>query len=329
MFELIKAERKLSYSNWRYRLLHWTFGVEVKNNILINKGPRLPNFLYTHYCPLFHLTNILLVLSPIILVYKLLIKLMFYCGVICKPILEFIHKLKQNYTIVQRDEEYLKRQEKLFIIKHLKEYQSIWGWDSNPDIILAYFKPYNIKYLSDDEIVNTYIDSCKKILAARTLLEQKQNLRQQRILLWVTISRVVLKAIMIGITTICILAASYIVLFHGIPIMLKVFTWFVLVVTFITTHIIDFLLITGIIGGIFFGVMWLLFQIQEKENTIINKILLPFCNIIVDGICAPFKFTAKTFEICSSFVSQVYEENCPPITIVNETDEVIANISEE
>ncbi len=57
----IKGEKKLSFNSFRYRILHWSFFLHWP----FSKTPKspeespLPNFLYTHYCPLFHLTNLL------------------------------------------------------------------------------------------------------------------------------------------------------------------------------------------------------------------------------------------------------------------------------
>src|SRR5690348_8046854 len=67
-----KEERRLSLKHWRYRLLHWCFNVEPNpgSNITI-----LPKFLYTHYCPLFHLTNLIAILLPFIILIKILVQL--------------------------------------------------------------------------------------------------------------------------------------------------------------------------------------------------------------------------------------------------------------
>lgn len=76
LFNLIKKERKLSFDNWRYRLLHWYNGISPETP----EDSTLPRYLYTHYCPLFHLTNMLLVLFPFayscVLLYKLFVKIL-------------------------------------------------------------------------------------------------------------------------------------------------------------------------------------------------------------------------------------------------------------
>src|SRR5581483_7783366 len=67
----LKEERRLSMKHWRYRLLHWAFGVEGKRP----EETGLPHFLYTHYCPLFHLTNLIAIISPVILFFKIVVVL--------------------------------------------------------------------------------------------------------------------------------------------------------------------------------------------------------------------------------------------------------------
>lgn len=76
MFEALHAERNLTLEHWRYRLLHWTFGltgaylsdgkVRWKDSDGDSFRSPLPEYLYTHYCPLFHLTNALVLASPLV-----------------------------------------------------------------------------------------------------------------------------------------------------------------------------------------------------------------------------------------------------------------------
>ncbi len=72
MIERIKQPRKLSPSNWRYRLLHWVMGVDHKN---YKDGwlYKYQNYFYRAYCPLFWATIILLVTLPITFPAKMLI----------------------------------------------------------------------------------------------------------------------------------------------------------------------------------------------------------------------------------------------------------------
>ncbi len=62
VWEMIKSDRKLSLNHWRYRLLHWFFCVESRYV--------LPQMFYTHYCPLFHMTNLIVAISPVVLLIR-------------------------------------------------------------------------------------------------------------------------------------------------------------------------------------------------------------------------------------------------------------------
>lgn len=69
ILESIKRDRQYSFSHWRYRLLHWTFSVDPKTPA---ESP-LPQMLYTHLCPIFHLANILVIFFPLIVFVKAII----------------------------------------------------------------------------------------------------------------------------------------------------------------------------------------------------------------------------------------------------------------
>lgn len=68
---ILQRRKKLSLNHWRYRLLHWCFNVKADNNTPFSNN--LPRCLYTHYCPLFHLTNLIAIFCPIILIVKVVI----------------------------------------------------------------------------------------------------------------------------------------------------------------------------------------------------------------------------------------------------------------
>lgn len=76
ILEAIKGDRKMSLNHWRYRLLHWFFGI----NPATPAESSLPKQFYTHYCPLFHVTNLIALFSPFILCFKLGMVLVFWIG---------------------------------------------------------------------------------------------------------------------------------------------------------------------------------------------------------------------------------------------------------
>jgi hypothetical protein len=70
-FAALKAPRQMTLQHWRFRLLHFTFGI----NPSTAEDSKLPGFLYTHYCPLFHVTNAMLLALPLTLCLRLVISL--------------------------------------------------------------------------------------------------------------------------------------------------------------------------------------------------------------------------------------------------------------
>lgn len=320
MFELIKAERKLSYSNWRYRLLHWTFDIKVKNNVL--RGPLLPQYLYTHYCPLFHLTNILFVLSPLILLFKLLFKFLYYIGICGTKILESFRKFQIRsihigVSNVDVDVEMGKQKEKRRIISELKRYNFLWSGDKQKAYIMEFF---GCKFLSEDEVYDFYLDACKKIIAANELAEQKRKLCQERILLFINLSRVVIKTVLTIVSVVSICVVGYALIFYGIPLFVGLCSFMLSLLQFTASNLLEIIIGTVVATTLLIVVFGLLSIVQNDKYEINNTIM--------KGVCAPFQFIGKMFNIGADFISQVYEDNCPPITIVSETDELISEISD-
>ena len=66
----IFGEKRISLKHWRYRLLHWCFNVR---DIELPEDSPLPDYLYSHYCPFFHLTNFIALFSLPILTIKSLV----------------------------------------------------------------------------------------------------------------------------------------------------------------------------------------------------------------------------------------------------------------
>lgn len=58
----IKEDHRMTLNHWRYRVLHWCFNVNPSSP---NESP-LSRAFYTHYCPLFHVTNLIVIFSPAI-----------------------------------------------------------------------------------------------------------------------------------------------------------------------------------------------------------------------------------------------------------------------
>lgn len=80
LIEAIKRPKKFTFKYWRYRLLHWCFNV---NPTSPSDSP-LPAFVYTHYCPLFHITNLIALLFPLILAVRLIALVIRGIGMVAK-----------------------------------------------------------------------------------------------------------------------------------------------------------------------------------------------------------------------------------------------------
>ena len=140
----IFRERKLSLNHWRYRLLHWCFN---EKNITRSEESALPQYLYCHYCPLFHLTNFIALFSWLILTIKVIV----WCckgiaSVISKVDWRFLHvDLFNLFNLFKRERverapteaELRKRQWKVFLQK-IEDYND----DNNTNCTFEYFWRY-------------------------------------------------------------------------------------------------------------------------------------------------------------------------------------------
>lgn len=92
LIDSIKSDKKLSFDHWRFKTLHWCFGINPASPW---QSP-LPQYLYTKYCPLFHLTNLIVIFCiPIFfikvltfVVKKLVYGVAFLCETFLGPLFE-------------------------------------------------------------------------------------------------------------------------------------------------------------------------------------------------------------------------------------------------
>src|SRR5205814_97384 len=77
LIDYVKADRRMSVDHWRFRLLYWCFNV-APGTPPDRSG--LPMFMFRHYCPLFHLTNLIAVLSPLIFALRIIFACSWFAG---------------------------------------------------------------------------------------------------------------------------------------------------------------------------------------------------------------------------------------------------------
>jgi len=336
----IKAPRRMSFKHWRYRALHWCFGIKPDSPAT---SP-LPDFLYTHYCPLFHLTNLIALLAPFILVLKLVLALgkalvisaVYIWGKL--PTIDLFEvwedRRQQQRAALKDDVAYQKnkeRKEVLELIKHnyldhrydVGEFDRFWHhWD------------HHFIHLSKEEVEEAFNGLIDRIAAARERVEERKAKIRQRIIFWVNFSQTLLKWVFNAAYFVLFGLVAYLCYLFFVPAALGVWDFLCFVFSF---NPIPLFLFIGKWLLILFGVALLVYGfirsnvLRHCGKTVATGCVgvLPPFRLVGGLFVALFKWISSGFCGILDFVEVFYEENCPPITIVSPDDESIDALVEE
>lgn len=203
LLDQLKKEKRLSLDHWRYRLLHWTFNVKNVDIDDLNLTG-LPMFLYTHYCPLFHLTNLIVILLPLILLVRAaiaVIKVSAFCLArvpwnkpfsMARTAVRKLGSVEKAASTPRRDVEVKRFLETLSNVGRRMEFSC------SSSTFEAIWKNYGGDYqvLTEAEaehLFNTYYPKVLKAIVRAKI--RKEKLRAQ-IIMWTSISSVVIKWIL-------------------------------------------------------------------------------------------------------------------------------------
>jgi len=310
----IKRDRVLSLAYWRYQLLHWCFNIEVKKNedgklYIVNDD--LPDFLYTHYCPLFNLTNLILVFSPFILMFKI-------CGSIFSFMLKYIISVSQIFG-GNISSKMLDIRKKIFhknIKKHMNK-------DIRRNCSCASFLGYYDNLLMSDfdyyslwrELESAYRAKPEKEKFTEDVVIVKKEVNEQlknRIYRLISYAQSLMYLF---------LYAFYVVL--GVASLFVVW-WFAGVVFYVSQYITQYSLAiqaTDVINAAFFaikvvglviigtGIGFVVIKSFPKDH------IFKFFDIIGSASKYTIEKSNGFYSIVVDTISNLYEDNCPPVTI--------------
>lgn len=332
LLRAIKGEKQLSFNHWRYRLLHWVFCV----NPTSPADSTLPKALYTHYCPLFHLTNLLAVFLWAIILCRFLVfigkKLGYACSVGMYVVGSLFDKfvylklfpselLRRNMTDEEIEAEKVEREKRAEISCVQTFYNRFSSLDSFEveKSFEAFWsnKCWKFEHLSRSEVQEAW-NKFHHLAQQRIkdLADQKKNAYDQMIFL-VNLSRVFLRGSMWLIYGILGLLAAYILAAWVIPGLI----WLV-----IALFSVNWLWLGGFLfkitatAAIAIGLVLLFVKFVRNESAM--KYVAPPFVLTGDILKAGWKSADNSFENFKSFLSIFYEENCPPIKIVETSTEV-------
>ena len=315
----IKDEKYLSYDHWRYRLLHWVFNVEDP------KESSLPDSLYTHYCPLFHLTNILALALPIIMAGKMIVVGFSTMRTVIRNIRD--SRRKKEKPVKKADDEALKQEELKGIKKDLASnsldyVQTYTDFDKYWDFCEGFY------YWEKEELREKYKVIHEKVLRYKLLEKERKDRLRARIVFWVNFSRGFIKTFLNVFYVGLFLGVAYFFTFEVVPVMASMVKW-LFTVSWLPVLIV-LAKATGI-GALVLGSLYGLWKMGSKVSgpladgatKTLSIISIPF-SLSIQIMSGIFGYAGKMGDHVGEFISVFYEENCPPIKIVDEVEQEIA-----
>jgi len=340
---IFSGPREISLKHWRYRLLHWCFN---EKDITRPEESALPQYLYCHYCPLFHLTNFIALTSWLVLTIKVIV----WC---CKGIASAISKVDWSFLHVNvleffklfnflkffkrerveretSEEELRKRQWKSFAV-YVRE---------NPDVTFENFWalfPVSFNLLDKDVAEIRFEKIVTKLRSDKERARIRKEKMQARIAFLINFGRHLVKGILfvayaaIGVLVVCLVVAIHepVLAWFG-----NAFVWigdaFAWLLALEFPDILPLLIIGGkiVLATMFITSVVVLthrFKVVQKCGMVIQKtahvcLLMPLL-FLIRMIGLPFMLIWKSLMIVKRFIGEFYEDHCPPITIVDANGE--------
>jgi hypothetical protein len=360
MFERIKVERNLSLNNWRYVLLHWFFGISPTTP----KESSLPGCFYTHFCPLFHLTNMIALCLPILIplriVWAVVKCLLVLVAAVIGPIRDWYQAflarkrqkaLDRNYAnnrlaldrkaALWNDPVFVRGQAKIRIVSYLNEY-------NHDSIILSDFEAFKedclwsfTKYATPNQSMEEVEAMIKELHAAISVViikkkkerDEKKRARDAWIYNWVHVSQTVIKGLLNVLYVGLFLGCVYLLWTYGIPAVIGAFygicgicAWAFSVDVWSTLGSILYYGAQVAIGSIVIGgIFW--FLAKSKIFITVADTGLKVVRPVLACLDGFGRWCLATADNFADFISMFYAENCPPINI-QEKDSVETLVDE-
>lgn len=333
----------MSFNHWRYRILHWTFNVPEENiNERYPEATGLPKFLYTHYCPLFHLTNLIAILSPLIFGIKCAVAFFAMIGILLRKLpLEVVgcyleiafEKLKAAASKNPRGSKHSSqktssyREEKRLCMNLIKDsyYMSV-------DEFLMYTKRFDFKILKPEDLKSLFEKYSFQMKTAVAKAKLRKEKWRQRLIFWTNFSRVFIKWAM----NLFYVGLALLFLYIGYSVAIPIW-WFIcwvcngiiwmfsdsgsLAAMWVTAKILFFAALgLGIV--VLSTKIGLVQRLGEAFVSGFEKVSAPLYILFV-----PFGWIKSRIDSFLEFAAMFYEENCPPVKLVNEEEAVIESVA--
>jgi len=363
-FGNIKSDKKLHFSHWRFKILHWAFGIDPKSP----NESKLPKYLYTKYCPLFHLTNLIVLFSIPILLFKIAISL--FTKVLIPTIFYFISMINKiiGYMVClfsgDKDiSEFKERSRKSSIIKTLfklklngstresfmNDYVNFCLDDDNDtyrflnhDILPYIFSKDDLETRENDlernkenilifnslyEMYHAYYEDNKSsLIRSQKKQEKRNNKLKERTVFLINCSSMLFKGIINTLYVLFFAILSFATIYLSIFAVKAMFS----LLSSVSASSILSLIKDGVnilINILLFSVPMFLIIYFSKEK------LKSFLSVIIEVLRAFSFYIADKVNMFWDFVEMFYTDNCPSIEIVqddnSESDEDDEELDED
>jgi hypothetical protein len=319
LIEKIKGPKKLSFNHWRYKTLHWAFGINPKAPMF---SP-LPQCFYTHYCPLFHLTNLIVIFSPFIMMLKFaksLLRAFFTCCDVTKSIFSklFKRKEKKRKSLTEEQKLAIKKQEAFEFIREHADY------GHSKDVTLELFRIRHFEDLLSDEEFSEYFDKCIKNIERdrkKALKKAEKDLIfKQRLYFWVNFSsscgKFLINLAYVGLGLISLFAV-YNVAYFFLTIPFALILDVAITTMQVSVVLLCLVLLIGILYKIISWLQDLMFSYSHEDKHKDSKLAMTL-DLIGSWVKAFFTYVDSKAESFMEFTSVFYENNCPPIVLEEE-----------
>lgn len=331
-FDDLKADRKMSFEHWRYRLLHWTFGINPKDP----GDSFLPKFLYTHYCPLFHLTNLLAVFVWAVYLARVI-------GFCFHWVFDKIASYLTHCALCRENERRRPKSEPEKEVLRQIEINRIFRYLSKADIPTACnFEVFwserekrHIDILTEEEAKAIWLDLIPKIMNARDIAAAKRKRLYDFLVTCVNISTVCFKAF--GVLVIGALALVLVFMLYMLALRIMAataaYTWkdWLLGVTYCGGVCVGTLasVVCGmfVVGFLHNKAMQWQDSAGDKERPKEKSVFST--DPVQDVFWKMVEFGAMCFVNTVEFFRLFYENNCPRVEIVNNIEAELSNIEQQ
>lgn len=311
--DFVHGPKNLSLNHWRYRVLHY-----VHNKTQGQRSYDLPAFLYTNYCPLFHYTNFLVLLIPLVYVIRMFGSL--------------ISDVKENYN--NREDVRHRKHVNAFcdrIKNYLDGWQSYkWSFEHFKEIyngsITEFTKAYNWDLTFVEKLYNVMVE-------ARYAKERQKRITQERIVMFSNVSRWVGKIAVVLLALFGVVVLSFVGYVAGPPV-LEVLVYLYGIIPWIGIFKVLVVLMLAILwtwilnatGFIDLLMTWC-YRIRPKSNTEkdiyeeamrrskTDEWVHNIFNYIWWAIKLPFRAIGWTVYMTCVFIYTMYHNMCPPIIL--------------